>query len=86
MQYTIAIKAEFKDSRNSCAGSDEELIIPTGVCDGYTVSQQMDSVHDNIFRISWKSQIVVPSQDLLLHGKKIFHQLRKINSLDKVLK
>lgn len=61
MQNPIAVEAEFKDSRDRCAGSDEELIIPAGIRDSYTVSQQMDGMHDNIFRIPWKSQIIVPS-------------------------
>lgn len=48
MKNSIAVEIEFKDSRDRCAGSDEELIVSTGVCDIYTVPQQVDGMHDNI--------------------------------------
>lgn len=59
MKNSIAVEIEFKDSRDRCAGSDEELIVSTGVCDIYTVPQQVDGMHDNIIWVPWKSQIEV---------------------------
>lgn len=48
MKHSVAVEVEFKDSRDCRAGSDEELVVPAGVCDIYTVPQQMDGMHDNI--------------------------------------
>lgn len=59
MKNSIAVEIEFKDSRDRCAGSDEELVVSTSVCDIYTVPQQVDGMHDNIIWVPWKSQVEV---------------------------
>lgn len=59
MKNSIAVEIEFKDSRDRCAGSYEELVVSTSVCDIYTVPQQVDGMHDNIIWVPWKSQVEV---------------------------
>lgn len=61
MKHPVAVEVEFEDCGDSCAGGDEKLVLPASVCDGDTVPQELDGVHDNIFRIPGESQVKVTS-------------------------
>lgn len=49
MKHPVAVEVEFEDCGDRCAGGDEKLVLPASVCDGDTVPQELDGVHDDIF-------------------------------------
>lgn len=61
MQHPVAVEVEFEDCGDSCAGGDEELVLPASVRDGDAVPQELDGVHDDIFRIPGEPQVKVTS-------------------------
>lgn len=83
MEKAIAVETELKKCWYSLAGRNSELSI--SICTAghvNAVSQQVEGTHDHILWVSWKAQIKVPWQDLLLHVEKVFHQLGEHHPLE----